>query len=122
MVVRKLFRKVFALKYKYRLPLIYLLIILASWATLLVPPLNDCSGGFGVFCLPLSAVSIILVGIPGRFVIHQLDFVIPRKFFSWETHSENLWSVVFIYYTVALITFFLLGLLIDKFKERVGKK
>jgi hypothetical protein len=116
-IIKRLVEKIFKFKYRFRLPVIYIFLILLGLLTVLIPPLNDCSGGMFLVCIPVSGVIILLLSVPGMLLINQLDFIIPRKYYSWTTHSENFLWVVLISYAVTIILLFLLGLIIDKLRR-----
>lgn len=118
MAVRKFFGRINGLSYKFRLPAYYLLLIVFGWSMTLIPPLNECSGGLFVICFPISMVVIILLGVPGMLIIDQLDFIIPRSYYSWMTHSENLSWVVFIRYAVGLMALFTAGFVLDRIRRK----
>jgi hypothetical protein len=116
-VMRKFINKIKRLSFKLRLPVLYFILIILAWSTAVFPFLRECSGGLG-FCVPISAILVLLVGLPGFLVIDQLKIILPREFYSWTTHSENFLWVILIYYLTGLITLFLIGLLIDVFKKK----
>ena len=118
-MIKKLIKKLYLLKqYKFKLPFFYLLLIFFGLLTLIIPGLNECSGGLFVICFPISLIIIVLLGAPGNFIIERLNFIIPREYYSWSTHSENLSRVVVFNYIVTLIFLYFLGLIIDKARER----
>ncbi|OGM05044.1 hypothetical protein A2715_03520 [Candidatus Woesebacteria bacterium RIFCSPHIGHO2_01_FULL_39_32] len=122
MEIKKFFKKFFGLKYRYRLPVIYIILILLGFATMLVPLLNECSGGIFVICAPISLAIIILLSIPGKLLVDFLSFIVPESYYSWATHSKNLFWVVLISYAATLILLFFVGLLVDKVRQIKSSK
>jgi|SRR3989337_1044713 len=103
---------------KYLLPIIYLVLLLLAFTTLLIPPLNKCYGGLFSICFPVSLVIILYLAIPGVTIVNLLDFIIPRRYYSWASYGENIWQVLLINYVTTLIFLFILGFVIDKVKSR----
>lgn len=101
---------------RYRLPIIYFLLLLLAFSTLLIPPLNKCDASLFLICFPISLVIILYLAVPGLTIINWLDFVIPRRYYSWASRQE--WQALLISYVTTLIFLFILGFIIDKVKSR----
>jgi len=110
-------------QYRYLLPLLYLLLILVSFFTLLIFPIkNVYIGGLMPMRTSIPGVIIVLLAVPGILVIQILNFIIPKEYYSWYNHSGNeLWCFFIASYAAMLIVLFLLGLIIDVIKKRKNK-
>ena len=107
------------LKFRFLLPLIYLLLILLVQLTFLIPNLNKCRG-FLVLEGPLSCFRISesladILGLPGYYMINLVGFLFPALHKFWLSLSGiNRGYFLITIYEVTAFLIYIFGLFIDK--------